>query len=148
MEAAVKAALIALGGTGLTVAGTLIGAFREEIRDALSFSSTHQNLKGKWTAHWEITSPAGDPMTDEVQIEKVSGTLVKGKGSTALYGEYLLEGKAGDFVVTLSYDGVDKKKGLAGVVILQKVTLTKLKGVWCQYSDGILKSGTTAWEKK
>lgn len=118
-----------------------------------SSSSAHRYLKGTWACGWATipaTGASGAAIAYEVKTESVRGVRVKGKGNNPSFGDYFLNGEASDFVVTLHYDeGARKSAGLAGVVILKKVTLTHLSGVWCQYSSkGDLESGTTEWKKK
>lgn len=134
--------------SGIVVA--LITVFHEDMKNLIFSSPVHNYLKGSWKCRWEATAPPGQPaLQDEIKVERVRGASVRGKGNNADFGDYHLHGEADHFVVTLQYDGIDNNKGLVGVVILKKVTLAKLTGVWCQYSsDGSLKSGTTVWDKK
>ena len=148
MAAEVSAALIGVGGGIIT---TLITVFRKEIKEMFFGTANNSFLLGTWDCEWTITSPSDDKtgkILDTVEIDNVTGNLIKGKGKTDGFGNSFLEGKATDFAVVFKYSGEGKMKDLVGGVVLKKGSPIKIDGVWCQYtSSGLLKAGETTWKK-
>lgn len=137
---------------GATLSGSLITAYRDELKNAvLARTKNFDYLRGVWACTWDITSdPTGNRrIVDHVTIRAVNGALIKGEGvSPDGYGCWHAAGKATEFAITLEYSGDNEMKYLAGVVILKKESPSTLNGVWSQYfTDGGLKGGTTVWRK-
>ena len=145
--------LIGAAGTAVGVAvGALLVAFKDDIKNIVlsMFSSQYAYLQGAWTCTWDVTTTAGQgtTITDQVAIEKVRGSSLKGAGNNVLYGRYNIDGKIGTYVITLQYDGEEKARDLVGVVMLKRISSVYLQGVWSQYADkGDLKGGTTEWRR-
>jgi hypothetical protein len=140
--------IAALIGAGVTYSV----AFKDDILNRLSFAESRSNqyLLGKWDCTWDILSPAGKAqIVDMVEIRRVSGRNVKGKGSNQQYGDYELNGTAAFLAVSLTYAGKNGYKHLPGNVTLKLLTNDEMAGAWAQYfRTGEIVYGTTVWKRR
>jgi hypothetical protein len=132
--------------------GLFVGAFQEDITNLLHFAASRRNdyLRGEWNCTW-ITSQAPkprDPIQDRVNLTLVRGNLVRGKGTTADYGDWEMEGRVADLAVSFAYAGRDQQRNLPGAIVLKKVSNDEMAGAWAQYAlSGDVISGTTTWRR-
>lgn len=148
MDSTVIGAIIAATAS---VSGVLITKYSDEIKNLFVRGKNNDYLVGSWCCEWATIAPpslAATKLADQANVEKVSGNLLKGYGTTPEYGKWLFEGKVFEFAVVLSYTGEKVMKDVPGTVILKKDSPVRLQGSWMQYAtDGTVHSGTTVWKK-
>jgi hypothetical protein len=149
MEVEIVVKVVEVVGAG--VVGAIFNAYQEDITNALHFRASKSNdyLLGTWDCTWDTLAPAPrSPIHDRVDITRVSGNLVKGKGRTEKFGDRDLDGRVADLAVSFSYTGRREQRNLPGAIVLKKVSNSEMSGAWAQYfATGDVISGTTAWRR-
>lgn len=150
MQVEVTAAII--GAVCTAGLGLLVGAFQEDITNLLHFAASRRNdyLLGEWNCNWVTTqapSPRA-PIQDRVNLTQVRGNLVRGKGTTANFGDWEMDGRVAELAVSFSYAGRNQHRNLPGAIVLKKINNDEMAGAWAQYSpSGDVISGTTVWRR-
>lgn len=145
---AIIASIIGLIGI---VLGAIIQAFAPQITNRFLSHNDAHIFTGNWKCHWQImdieyTDIA--PIDDVVEITKVVGNKIIGKGIGSVHGSYVIEGRVSPFAISFLYYGVGKTINQTGVIILKRSDLTnQMTGNWYQYLDNKFLIGTTFWEK-
>lgn len=138
-----------------TIFGAFLQAFGPDLKKYLWREKSSNSLFGKWRGEWIITF-GGDGATgrfsdiDVVEITKITGDEVLGKGVDPANGTYIIKGRDFPFAVTLSYTGYEPDHNhVVGVIILRKTARRdEMQGHWWQYSrnDKIM-GGEVKWNR-
>ena len=144
---------VALIGVAGALGGAFINAYSEELK-ALFLGRLNQNkgLLGEWDCLWDIDTPEKEPsIQDTVTIEKISGELIRAVANTPAVGKYRLTGRISQSsLVTFFYEGLDDRRPLGGVVILElNAKRNEMHGYWHEYgSKRIIVGGATLWKRR
>ena len=149
MSTEVTVALIGLVGI---VATALITAYAHDLKAlATGRLKRDRDLLGDWNAIWAYEALGVEqPIRDTVTIQKVSGERVQALGQVPGIGKYPLVGRISlSNLVTFFYEGVENKRALGGVVILQlNGSRNEMNGYWVEYDDERkFTKGTVRWRK-
>lgn len=146
------------------VIGTILGVYKDDIKNFFISSRKYRYLKGKWACKWTETSstqnPSGQTFFDVLEITSINGKKIKGKGDSKNALEWSFNGTISALTITLLYE-VKSADDRSGVIILQRDQRNprKMEGAWCQrkiveiehdgraYQRAEIISGTTVWQR-
>ena len=145
--------IVALIGFTGAVVGALINAYSAELKAlVLGRLNRDKDLVGNWDCTWDIDIPERHPtIRDTVTIEKVSGETVRAVAHTPAVGKYRLVGRISQSnLLTFFYEGLDDRRPLGGVVILELNAIrNQMSGYWHEYGpDRVIIGGPTQWKKR
>lgn len=109
-------------------------------------------LTGRWKGHWNVIHPPDrveDYFSDSIEFHVAPDGRLWGKGVGPEYGDYLLEGRAWHYALTIQYKGAADGDERVGVVLLEKDVMNRtMTGEWSQLAAGnIVIRGEVRWEK-
>ena len=92
-------------------------------------------ILGEWECFWSFPSLRSyDDFSDKINITELKRGAFKGTGFNHDLGKYEISGEICERIIWLKYNGVDKKKDITGLVLLQrKAQRNILDGEWIQY---------------
>lgn len=150
MRVELASALIGVGGA---VAGTLITVYSDELKAIfMGRLKRNRDLLGDWDCTWTVDLPErAPPYQDIVTINKVSGEAIRGVAYTRDVGPYRLSGRASESSrVTLFYEGLEGRRPLGGVIILElNAVRDEMRELWLEHHrEGGLIGGATQWKHR
>lgn len=136
------------------IAGALVTAlftiFGEETKSFfLGKQGRNKDLVGKWNCSWKVEGK-GKLTKDLVKVSKIRGDRVVAIGTNNAAGDYNISGRLSPSnLLTLTYEGTDRRSPLGGVIILElNATRDLMTGYWWEYGEKReFRGGATTWEK-
>jgi hypothetical protein len=133
------------------IAGAIAKEIAPELKPLLfGKARVNSDLTGNWKAIW-VVGEDNKEIKDRVELFRVWGEQVWAKGINSDYGDYRISGRVSkSYVVTLKYEGVERRQPLGGVVIMKLSSMrNEMKGFWYEYGrrERIV-GGPTTWTKE
>jgi hypothetical protein len=143
------------GKAVIAAISAIVGAIAKELAPELKplllgKARMNSDLIGKWNCTWSVKEDSKE-IPDKVEISRVWGEKIWAIGINTAYGDYRIVGRVSkSSLVTLHYEGVERRQPLGGVVILKLNAMrTEMTGSWYEYGrrERII-AGDTTWNRE
>ncbi len=148
------ATVIAAGVGALATVGATIYGVRARRRPKFDRLARRERdfLTGRWTGYWNVIHPLNrrkDYYTDFIEMTVAPDGRINGRGTNSDYGDYVFEGRAWHYALTIQYKAAADGDERVGVVLLEKDVMNQtMTGEWSQLAAGkIVIRGEVRWEK-